>query len=83
MKQNGGIKMGIIERYYLYREDGAEDIKVIKYEDNTNEVYSLTGAHFSDDKKIMTDSELKHFKGVHDLKYEQELGLQANLFEYL
>lgn len=47
------------EKYYLYREDGTEDIKVIKYEDNTNEVYSLTGAHFSDDKKIMTDSELK------------------------
>ncbi|MEJ7235654.1 DUF3269 family protein, partial [Staphylococcus epidermidis] len=28
--------MGIIERYYLYREDGTEDIKVIKYEDDTN-----------------------------------------------
>ncbi|MBM6506670.1 DUF3269 family protein [Staphylococcus pasteuri] len=75
--------MGIIERYYLYREDGTEDIKVIKYEDDTNEVYSLTGAHFSDEKKIMTDSELKRFKGVYDLRYEKELGLQANLFEFL
>ena len=53
--------MGIIERYYLYREDGTEDIKVIKYEDDTNEVYSLTGAHFSDEKKIMTDNEIKRF----------------------
>lgn len=43
------------EKYYLYREDGTEDIKVIKHEDNENEVYSLTGAHFSDEKKIMTD----------------------------
>lgn len=75
--------MGIIERYYLYREDGTEDVKVIKYEDDTNEVYSLTGAHFSDEKKIMTDSELKRFKGVYDLRYEKELGLQANLFEFL
>lgn len=75
--------MGIIERYYLYREDGTEDIKVIKYEDDTNEVYSLTGAHFSDEKKIMTDSELKRFKGVYNLRYEEELGLQANLFEFL
>ncbi len=83
MKRNGEIKMGIIERYYLYREDGTEDIKVIKYEDDVNEVYSLTGAHFSDEKKIMTDSELKRFKGVYDLKYEEELGLQANLFEFL
>lgn len=69
------------EKYYLYRADGTEDIKVVKYENDTNEVYSLTGAHFSDDKKIMTDSELKHFKGVHDLKYEQELGLQATIFD--
>lgn len=83
MKRNGEIKMGIIERYYLYREDGTEDIKVIKYEDDVNEVYSLTGAHFSDEKKIMTDSELKRFKGVYDLKYEEELGLQTNLFEFL
>lgn len=43
------------EKYYLYREDGTEDIKVIKYKENENEVYSLTGAHFSDEKKIMTD----------------------------
>ena len=54
--------MGLIERYYLYRVDGTEDIKVVKYEDNTNEVYSLTGAHFSDEKKIMTDRELKTLK---------------------
>ncbi|WP_320643457.1 DUF3269 family protein, partial [Staphylococcus aureus] len=26
----------------MYREDGTEDIKVIKYKDNVNEVYSLT-----------------------------------------
>ncbi|ASN69374.1 hypothetical protein 10S14_52 [uncultured Caudovirales phage] len=74
--------MGIIERYYLYREDGTEDIKVIKYENDVNEVYSLTGAHFSDEKKIMTDSDLKRFKGVYDLKYEEELGLQASLFDF-
>ncbi len=47
------------KKYYLYREDGTEDIKVIKYKENENEVYSLTGAHFSDEKKIMTDSDLK------------------------
>ncbi|WP_347230820.1 DUF3269 family protein, partial [Staphylococcus aureus] len=55
------------EKYYLYREDGTEDIKVIKYKDNVNEVYSLTGAHFSDEKKIMTDRDLKRFKGARRL----------------
>ncbi|HFJ5330161.1 TPA: DUF3269 family protein [Staphylococcus aureus] len=62
------------EKYYLYREDGTEDIKVIKYKDNVNEVYSLTGAHFS-------DRDLKRFKGAHGLLYEQELGLQATIFD--
>jgi len=74
--------MAIIEKYYLYRPDGTEDIKVLKYEDNTNEVYSLTGAHFSDDKKIMTDSDLKRFKGVYGLLYDRELGLQATIFDF-
>ncbi|HCV0528181.1 TPA: DUF3269 family protein [Staphylococcus aureus] len=69
------------EKYYLYREDDTEDIKVIKYKENENEVYSLTGAHFSDEKKIMTDSDLKRFKGAHGLLYEQELGLQATIFD--
>ncbi|HDC5154660.1 DUF3269 family protein [Staphylococcus aureus] len=69
------------EKYYLYREDGTEDIKVIKHEDNQNEIYSLTGAHFSDEKKIMTDRDLKRFKGAHGLLYEQELGLQATIFD--
>ncbi len=36
------------EKYYLYREDGTEDIKVIKYKDNVNEVYSFSETHFSD-----------------------------------
>ncbi|HGZ9352274.1 TPA: DUF3269 family protein [Staphylococcus aureus] len=69
------------EKYYLYREDVTEDIKVIKYKDNVNEVYSLTRAHFSDEKKIMTDSDLKRFKGAHGLLYERELGLQATIFD--
>nr|MCX3330296.1 DUF3269 family protein [Bacillus pacificus] len=58
------------------------DIKVIKHEDNVNEVYSLTGAHFSDKKKIMADSHLKRFKGAHGLLYQQELGLQATTFGF-
>ncbi|WP_411896541.1 DUF3269 family protein [Staphylococcus aureus] len=34
-----------------------------------------------DEKKIMTDSDLKRFKGAHGLLYEQELGLQATIFD--
>ena len=51
MKRSGEIKMAIIEKYYLYRPDGTEEIKVEKRESNLNIVKSLTGAHFSDESK--------------------------------
>ena len=54
MKRSGEIKMAIIEKYYLYRPDGTEEIKVEKRESNLNIVKSLTGAHFSDESKKMT-----------------------------
>ncbi len=81
MKRSGEIKMAIIEKYYLYRPDGTEEIKVEKCESNLNIVKSLTGAHFSEESKKMTDSELKRFKGVYELLYEEELGLQATIFD--
>ena len=47
--------MAIIEKYYLYRPDGTEEIKVEKRKPNVNIVKTLTGAHFSDESKKMTD----------------------------
>ena len=73
--------MAIIEKYYLYRPDGTEEIKVEKHKPNVNTVKTLTGAHFSEEYKEMTDSELKRFKGVYDLLYEGELGLQSTIFD--
>lgn len=73
--------MAILEKYYLYRPDGTEEIKVEKCEPNLNIVKSLTGAHFGEESKKMTDSELKRFKGVYELLYEEELGLQATIFD--
>lgn len=74
--------MAILEKYYLYRPDGTEEIKVEKYNTNVNTVKTLTGAHFGAESKEMTDSELKHFKGVYDLLYEEELGLQSTIFDF-
>ncbi|MCI2948362.1 DUF3269 family protein [Staphylococcus caledonicus] len=73
--------MAILEKYYLYRPDGTEDIKVEKHQPNLNIVKSLTGAHFSAETKEMTDSNLKHFKATYGLLYEEELGLQATIFD--
>lgn len=73
--------MAILEKYYLYRPDGTEEIKVEKRKPNVNTVKTLTGAHFSEETKEMTDSNLKHFKATYGLLYEEELGLQATIFD--
>ena len=70
--------MAILEKYYLYRPDGTEEMKVEKREPNVNTVKTLTGAHFREEY----DSELKRFKGVYELLYEEELGLQATIFDF-
>ena len=73
--------MEIIERYFLYRPDGTEEIEVEKLDGDMNIVRTLTGAHFSEESKNMTDSEVKRFKGVYGLLYENELGLQTTIFD--
>ncbi|WP_375338502.1 DUF3269 family protein [Staphylococcus epidermidis] len=80
MKRSGEIKMAIIESI-TFMTRRKEEIKVEKRESNLNIVKSLTGAHFSEESKKMTDSELKRFKGVYELLYEEELGLQATIFD--
>ena len=73
--------MEVIERYFLYRPDGTEEIEVEKLDGDMNIVRTLTGAHFSEESKNMTDSEVKRFKGVYGLLYENELGLQTTIFD--
>ena len=73
--------MGVTEKYFLYRADGTEEIEVEKLNRDMNIVRTLTGAHFSEESKKMTDSEVKRFKGVYGLLYENELGLQTTIFD--
>lgn len=73
--------MEVTEKYFLYRADGTEEIEVEKLDKDTNIVRTLTGAHFSEESKKMTDSEVKRFKGVYGLLYENELGLQTTIFD--
>ena len=73
--------MEVTEKYFLYRADGTEEIEVEKLDGDMNIVRTLTGAHFSEESKKMTDSELKRFKGVYGLLYENELGLQTTIFD--
>ncbi|OEK13187.1 hypothetical protein ASS77_12130 [Staphylococcus saprophyticus] len=73
--------MEIIEKYFLYRSDGTEEIEVEKLNRDINIVRTLTGAHFSEESKKMTDGEVKRFKGVYRLLYENEIGLQTTIFD--
>ena len=73
--------MEVTEKYFLYRADGTEEIEVEKLDGDMNIVRTLTGAHFSEESKNMTDSEVKRFKGVYGLLYENELGLQTTIFD--
>lgn len=73
--------MEVTEKYFLYRSDETEEIEVEKLDGDMNIVRTLTGAHFSEESKKMTDSEVKRFKGVYGLLYENELGLQTTIFD--
>lgn len=73
--------MEVTEKYFLYRADGTEEIEVEKLNRDMNIVRTLTGAHFSEESKKMTNSEVKRFKGVYGLLYENELGLQTTIFD--
>ena len=73
--------MEVTEKYFLYRADGTEEIEVEKLDGDMNIVRTLTGAHFSEESKKMTDSDVKRFKGVYGLLYENELGLQTTIFD--
>ncbi|WP_436860429.1 DUF3269 family protein [Staphylococcus caeli] len=69
------------KQYFLFRESNEKVISVVPLENGLNEVGNFTGAYFGGATKIMTDEELLHFKAVHNLYYEQELGSQLNIFD--
>ena len=73
--------MEVTEKYFLYRADGTEEIEVEKLDKDMNIVRTLTGAHFSEESKKMTNSEVKRFKGVYGLLYDNELVLQTTIFD--
>ncbi len=76
-----GLVEGYKSKYYLYRDNDEKVISILPLGTNVNNVGNLTGAYFEGTEKNMTDDELMHFKSVHNLLYEQELGSQMNIFD--
>ena len=72
--------MGLLESYHLYNSEGKKMFTVIPGKD-TNTLLGMSQTAFVNQEHHFTDSELRQFKAAHDLKLEEELGLQMSIFE--
>ena len=72
--------MGLLESYHLYNSEGKKILTVIPGKD-TNTLLGMSQTAFVNQEHHFTDSELRQFKAAHDLKLEEELGLQMSIFE--
>src|SRR5699024_2550867 len=73
--------MEIIERYFLYRPDGTEEIEVEKLDNDTNIVRTITGAHVSEESTEEADSEVNGFMAVCTGIYGSECGWVTTVFD--
>ena len=72
--------MGLLESYHLYNSEGKKILTVIPGKD-TNTLLGMQQTAFVNQEHHFTDSELRQFKSTHDLKLEEELGLQMSIFD--
>ena len=49
---------------------------------DTNTLLGMPHTAFVNQEHHFTDSELRQFKAAHDLKLEEELGLQLSIFDF-
>lgn len=72
--------MGLLDKYSLYNVEGRKMFTVIPGE-VTNTLLGMPHTPFVNQEHKLTDSQLRQFKAAHDLKLEEELGLQMSIFE--
>lgn len=74
--------MGILDEYNLYNIEGRKMFAVIPGE-VTNTLLGMPQTPFVRQEHILTDSQLRQFKAAHDLKLEEELGLQLDIWDVI
>lgn len=74
--------MGLLNKYDLYNSEGKKIFTVIPGKD-TNTLLGMPHTPFVRQEHKLTDSELRQFKAVHDLKLEEELGLQLDIWDVI
>ncbi|WP_239748351.1 DUF3269 family protein [Mammaliicoccus sp. A-M2] len=72
--------MGLLDKYDLYNSEGKKMFTVVPGE-ITNTLLGMPHTAFVKQEHKLTDSQLRQFKAAHDLKLEEELGLQMSIFD--
>lgn len=72
--------MGLLDKYDLYNSEGKKMFTVVPGKE-INTLLGMQHTAFVNQEHKLTDSELRQFKAAHDLKLEEELGLQMSIFE--
>lgn len=72
--------MSLLNKYDLYISEGKKMFTVIPGKEN-NTLLGMPHTPFVNQEHKLTFSELRQFKAAHDLKLEEELGLQMSIFE--
>ncbi|WP_436894970.1 DUF3269 family protein [Mammaliicoccus sciuri] len=73
--------MGLLDKYNLYNSEGKKMFTVIPGKE-INTLLGMPHTPFVRQEHKLTDSELRQFKAVHDLKLEKELGMQLSIFDF-
>ncbi|MFT2142270.1 SAV1978 family virulence-associated passenger protein [Mammaliicoccus sciuri] len=78
----GSEDMGLLDKYDLYNSEGKKMFTVIPGKE-TNTLLGMPHTPFVRQEHKLTDSELRQFKAAHDLKLEEELGLQLDIWDVI
>lgn len=72
--------MSLLNKYDLHNSEGKKVFTVVPGKE-VNTLLGMPHTPFVNQEHKLTDSELKQFKAAHDLKLEEELGMQMSLFD--
>lgn len=74
--------MSLLNKYDLYNSEGKKMFTVIP-SDNYNKLLGMPHTPFVKQEYIFDESDLRRFKAAHDLKLEEELGLQLDIWDVI
>lgn len=74
--------MSLLNKYDLYNSEGKKMFTVVPGKE-MNTLLGMPHTLFVRQEHKLTDSELRQFKAAHDLKLEEELGLQLDIWDVI